>query len=360
MQNRFIYVILCVGCMLTWILFNFIAATVYFSQSIYTMHFSIHPSLNCVLLLDCTIYLTFTMFLTGALIVTMCATKLEITRISKPYSIQHTNNHVYLSFDSSFCSKIFPQDDDSSKIYNRCRGHIQFRCIPNYVTDIVFNDRYNHPIVPGSIPEGVESIKFGVFFNQPITQGCIPLTVKSIIFGQYFNQPIYSLCIPENVTYLTFGSKFNQKIYPLSIPSSIKFLTFGDAFNNDINFGLMHNIDTLMLGENFNKCITQSNIPPTIKKIIFGKKFCEQIPTAIITNDKIEIYFHWMNTNYPKNRAINLYYNPYVEFISDSIVNKNKYLLEERCEEYINNKRIIKLRIIPHKLLTQVKSAQKN
>lgn len=87
--------------------------------------------------------------------------------------------------------------------------------IPNTVTEIIFDDKFNTQINPGVIPMGTKILYFGDSFNQEILPNSIPDSVESVRFGSSYN---CSLCdrLPKNLKYLyIFSDRYlHEKTLP--------------------------------------------------------------------------------------------------------------------------------------------------
>jgi hypothetical protein len=221
----------------------------------------------------------------------------ELVFISEVKLLSYFDNFENISLDTGYYYDGYSCDDDNDDYsyddnndnditYPKCVKFIHYSTInlniPQKVTHVTFNKRFNRPINK-CIPSSVTHLTFGRNFNQPINN-CIPSSVICLTFGCYFNQQINN-CIPFSVTHLTFDHYFNQPINNC-IPSSVTHLTFGYHFNQPINNCIPSSVTRLIFGDKFNQPIQE--IPCSVKKITIRKDYNSEIDEKIKLHAEIE------------------------------------------------------------------------
>jgi hypothetical protein len=121
---------------------------------------------------------------------------------------------------------------------------------------------------PDPIPEGTTKLVCPDILLKP---GDIPNTVTHLIFDNKFNQRLQEGIIPNSVTHLIFGEQFNQGLHPGDIPSSVIHLEFGYQFNQGLIPGdIPHGVISLFFGHNFYQEIKEGVIPDSVLFLFLG------------------------------------------------------------------------------------------
>ena len=181
--------------------------------------------------------------------------------------------------------------------------------LPNSLTHLTFGEKFNQPIIAGSLPNSLThltfgSLTFGSEFDQPIVAGSLPNSLTRLTFGEKFNQPIIAGFLPNSLTHLTFGSltflgEFNQPIVAGSLPDSLTHLTFGKDFNQPIVAGTLPNsLTRLKFGYKFNQPIIAGSLPNSLTHLEFGSKFNQPIVAGSLPNSLTHLIFG-VNFNQP-------------------------------------------------------------
>ena len=166
------------------------------------------------------------------------------------------------------------------------------------------------------ISSNVTHLIFGWKFNQCIGNSLSSLKITHLIFGYKFNQPLQSNSIPTSVTHITFGHRFNKIIKPDIIPSSVKCLTFSQNFNKKLNVDITTNID-------------------------------------------IEINIHCKNSHLNNFLVVNLFAYGHNEKIDYSHVDIDAYSFGQEYNDYIDNNRVTKIKLINKSIYrSKIKSAK--
>ena len=85
----------------------------------------------------------------------------------------------------------------------------------------------------GIFPNHLQYINLGSY-NQILTPGIIPESVTKIVFEDRFNQPFMYDSLPKNLKHLVLGKAYNQPFTFREIPSSLTFLSLGKNYTCDL------------------------------------------------------------------------------------------------------------------------------
>ncbi|GAM18376.1 hypothetical protein SAMD00019534_015510, partial [Acytostelium subglobosum LB1] len=112
-------------------------------------------------------------------------------------------------------------------------------------------------------------IEFGNKYNQPIVQGSLPASLTKIVFGRYFNQPIEVGCLPTSLTYLGIQSNFyNHDILPGTLPDSITHISMLHYIRSKIHEGaLPQSLTSMYLSIILLVSIKDNVIPKSIRSL---------------------------------------------------------------------------------------------
>uniref|UniRef100_A0A6C0C9F9 F-box domain-containing protein n=1 Tax=viral metagenome TaxID=1070528 RepID=A0A6C0C9F9_9ZZZZ len=191
----------------------------------------------------------------------MYKTNVDMKRIiSLSYFDNFENIEMYAKFD------IVP------KCAKRIHLYTDSTDVPDFVTHVTFDDRFNSPIVR-KIPTSVTHITFGNYFNRLIYRD-IPSSVTHVMLGRSFIHFV-SGSLPTSVTHLKIDPYFVYTSMRYFVPPSVTHLSFGPNFNLPINTLIPSFVTHLAFGEKFNHPII--DIPSSVVEIAISKNHTEYI-----------------------------------------------------------------------------------
>ncbi len=203
-----------------------------------------------------------------------------LSRLAYDYSLKSCirYSHLMALDNPKFRVTKLLYDNNYKPIYTLKRKFLQFE-FPSTVTDLQFDDDFNHPLPKNVFPKTLQRLKFGKKFNQCVDGLIIPASTQELVFGVYFNQPIQNLIFERNVDQdeetglkrLIFPrtSFFKQSLQNVLLPDSIEVLEVGDFFNQDLKgFKLPMKLKNVYLHSS-----TDLPLPPSLEVLKLGHGF---------------------------------------------------------------------------------------